>query len=577
MAQTDPALAPITVGRFRVVDRLGKGGMAEVFLGVPQHPLPDDPPFVALKRLLPTVAAEQPETVKMLMDEAAILSRLKHKNIVRLIDVCNAQGSTYLVMELLDGVDLSGIFKKFATAGLRIPWAFSATVVADIAEALAYAADVVMLDGRALGLVHRDISPHNIFVHADGSVRLLDFGVARAADRMTQTRSGMLKGKLAYMSPEQASGDDIDHRSDIFALGIVLYEFTVGRRPFKGKNEFTILQSVISGKITWPSEMYSNFPGELERIIKRMLARPLDERYQHAKDVAAGLRAWIATLGNVSAQLPGALMAKHFAEKLEQARAHAVPLEPVADDGSIPDDGLGLSLQVSDDIDVSGNRRRPEPSPIEKDFVDDATVLVIHRYVPAGGWRRAFDGLEGEVVVRFVTDDDARPSAAPLLQTIAALVDDIDVKLEQTPRAVVEEWQQQRAQLGHVTIASTRASCPHCGTAQLAVVARPQCSSCGKGFVAFDDGDPLGRAANPVVIADIIYPPPSWLSPSSPPSSPPAADVVAPVAPNALPSPPTATATPPAGGVPVAAVLAVLVAFVLVAVGAFFLGRGSGG
>ena len=586
MAQTDPALAPLTVGRFRVVDRLGKGGMAEVFLGVPQQPLPDDPPYVALKRLLPTVAAEQPETVKMLMDEAAILSRLKHKNIVRLIDVCNAHGSTYLVMELLDGVDLSAIFKKFATAGLRIPWAFSATVVADIADALAYAADVVTLDGRALGLVHRDISPHNIFVHADGSVRLLDFGVARAADRMTQTRSGMLKGKLAYMSPEQASGDDIDHRSDLFALGIVLYEFTVGRRPFKGKNEFTILQSVISGKITWPSEMYSNFPSELERIIKKMLARPLDERYQHAKEVAVDLRAWIETLGNVSAQLPRALMAKHFAEKLEEARQHAVPLAPIADDANAVDDGLGLSLDVSDDVDISKNRRRPGPSPIEKDFVDDATVLLIHRFVPAGGWRRAFDGLEGDVIVRFVTEEDARPSAAPLLQAIAALVDDIDVKLEQTPRAIVEEWQRERAQLAHVTIVSSRTSCPHCGTAQLAVGMRPMCTSCDKGFVAVDDGEPSGPVARVVAVAAPAPSPPAPSSPAPIVPAPVAPVVPAPVAvaaplPVAVAAPlPVAVAAPgpaPTGGVPVAVVLAIVVGFVVVAVAAFFVGRGSGG
>ena len=583
MAQTDPALASLVVGRFRVVDRLGKGGMAEVFLGTPMHPLPDDPPYVALKRLLPTVAAEQPETVKMLMDEAAILSRLKHKNIVRLIDLCNAAGSTYLVMELLDGVDLSAIFKKFATAGLRIPWAFSATVVADIADALAYATEVVTLDGRALGLVHRDISPHNIFVHADGSVRLLDFGVARAADRMTQTRSGMLKGKLAYMSPEQAAGDDIDHRSDLFALGIVLYEFTVGRRPFKGKNEFTILQSVISGKITWPSEMYSNFPAELERIIKKMLARPLDERYQHAKEVSADLRAWIATLGNVGAQLPRALMAKHFPEKLEQAREHAVPLAPV-DDGGAFDDGLGLSLDVSGDVEISKNRRRPESSPIEKDFVDDATVLIIHRYVPAGGWRRAFDGLEGDVVVRFATDEDARPSAAPLLQAIAALVDDIDVKLEQTPRAIVEEWQRERAQLAHVTIVSSRTSCPHCGTAQIALGTRPLCTSCRKSFVAVDDGEPSGPVAR---VVDLGEPPPA---PPAPAASPPPASLPAPSpssagAPSAAAPPPLPAVAPvappvapgPAVGVPIAAIVAVAVAFVLVAVGAFLLGRGSGG
>jgi hypothetical protein len=603
MAQTDPALGPVVVGRFRVIDRLGKGGMAEVFLGVPQQPLPGDPPFVALKRLLPSVAAEQPETAKMLMDEAAILSRLQHRNIVRLIDVVTAGGSTYLVMELLDGVDLSTIFKKFATAGLRIPWAFSASVVADVAEALAYAAEVVTLDGRALGLVHRDISPHNIFLHADGSVRLLDFGVARAADRMTQTRTGHLKGKLAYMSPEQAAGDPLDHRSDIFALGIVLYEFTVGRRPFRGKNEFSILQSVISGKIAWPSEMYGNFPSELERILQKMLARPLDERYAHARDVAVDLRAWLATLGNVTAQLPPALMARHFPEKIELARQHAVAVTAVVDDGHGNDPALGFALDVSGGVDVSRSGPQPvgPPPPLEKHFDDDTTVLIVHRYVAAGAWRRALDGLEGDVVLRLDSDEDAGPHAAPLLSAIAALVDDINVRIEKAPRAVVEEHRRQEQNLTHVTIGSSCVSCPHCGAAQVTdagfvhVLTEPAdgatdatsqtCTACSRAF-AVDSDDPAHWAAPPTTPAGEGAAPgevtinhtavlPGLTSPvavlAPPTMTPPK------VAPPKI-APPTMTTSPvPSRGLPMAAWMALTLAFLVVAVGAFLLGRGSGG
>jgi serine/threonine protein kinase len=587
MAQNEQALEPSVVGRFRVVERLGKGGMAEVFLGVPQQPLTDDPPYVALKRLLPAVVATQPETVKMLMDEAAILSRLQHKNIIRLIDVCTSGGSTYLVLELLDGVDLSTIFKKFAMTGLRIPWAFSASVVADVAEALAYAAEALTLDGRALGLVHRDISPHNIFVHADGSVRLLDFGVARAADRMTQTRTGNLKGKLAYMSPEQAAGEEVDHRSDIFALGIVLYEFTVGRRPFKGKNEFTILQSVIGGKISWPSEMYANFPVELERIIRKMLARPLDERYQHARDVAVDLRAWLATLGNVHAHLPAALMAKHFPDKIELARKHAVLVDPAHVDGpGEGSDGPGLFLDVSGSHDASGNRVVPtDPLPVEKAFVDDATVLIVHRFVAAGAWRRIFDGLEGEVRIRFVTVEDAAPHAAPLLSALAALIDDIDAQLEQAPLALVQEWQRQRARLPHVTVTSGTVACPHCGLAQVAAGASVACAGCHHPFTAFA-GDASAMAAlspSPSSAAAAATAACAAATPTLEPagsattgamSASSATSATAEV--RALPLPQPSPGAVGAERRPRAAIAAVVVGFIVVAVVAFLLGRGTG-
>lgn len=325
MAQADgqPVIEPDTIGRFKVLEPLGTGGMAEVFLGVPQQRLPDDPPFVALKRLLPAVAASQPETYKMFLDEAAILSRLNHRNIVRLIDVCSGAGSTYLVMELLDGVDLSAVIKRFAAEGKSLPHAFSARVVSEIADALSYATKAQTIDGKSMELVHRDISPQNIFIQTDGSVRLLDFGVARANDRITTTRTGMIKGKLSYMSPEQAACEALDHSSDIFALGIVLYELTIGRRPFRGKNEFKLLQSIIECKVVWPTEIYSSYPLKLQRVLERMLARDVGDRYRDAAEASRDLRDYLSDVSIASSFTPRAVMAKHFADKIELSRARA--------------------------------------------------------------------------------------------------------------------------------------------------------------------------------------------------------------------------------------------------------------
>ncbi len=465
---------PEVIGRFKVLESIGTGGMAEVFLGVPLTRLPDDPPFVALKRLLPAVAASQPEAHKMFLDEAAILSRLNHRNIVRLIDVCSGAGSTYLVMELLDGVDLAAVIKRFAAGGKALPHAFSASVVAEIAAALSYATKAQTIDGKSMELVHRDVSPQNIFIQTDGSVRLLDFGVARANDRMTNTRTGMIKGKLSYLSPEQASCEPIDHRSDIFALGIVLYELTIGRRPFRGKNEFKLLQQIIECNVVWPSEIYASYPPKLQRVIEQMLARDPNARYRDASEAARDLRDYLSDVSIASTFTPRAIMATHFADCIELTRTRIARYANVVV-GAVEDDNLSLSM---DSFGSAAPTQAIEPPAIEKEIGDLNTVVVVHRYVAASAWRRSVDGLEGDVTIRFETNEDCRPYVAGLLAGLALLNEDIaTIRLERAPAALVTALMTGPA-MPHVVVSSYQAACPTCMTDVIVNRGQGTCGRC---------------------------------------------------------------------------------------------------
>ncbi len=276
-------------GDYVAVERLGAGGMAEVYLAA--RPQDRDVELAAVKRLLPHLAWDL-EFLRMFLAEAELASGLHHPNIARVYDFGTAQGGHYLVMEYVHGATLRDVLKTLDTQ--RVPLDFGVGVVAELATALHYAHEWVAPDGSVTGIVHRDVSPSNVMLASDGRMKLLDFGIARIHGRTQHTRAGTIKGKIGYMSPEQCRGDAVDRRSDVFGLGILLYELCVQERAFFADNDYGFIGRILSGDYAAPAEIDPEFPPELAAIIDSCLAVEPGERYPDAASLETALRSFAA-------------------------------------------------------------------------------------------------------------------------------------------------------------------------------------------------------------------------------------------------------------------------------------------
>lgn len=272
------------LANYELVMRIGRGGMATVWVAREHAARPEDDRLVAVKAMLADLA-DEPEFVRMFVDEVRLIRAIRHPNVVDVYDVGEEEGVMWMAMEWVEGESLHSVI---AEAGKRraIPPEIAVRIIADAAAGLHAAHELRDVDGTLENLVHRDVSPHNILISTSGQVKLVDFGVAKAVGRMSgQTRTGQLKGKFGYMSPEQAAGQDIDRRSDVFALGIVLYELTTSRRLFRGENDLETLRLVTSGHIPRPTQLDPSYPPGLERVVLKALERSPDRRYQTAADL----------------------------------------------------------------------------------------------------------------------------------------------------------------------------------------------------------------------------------------------------------------------------------------------------
>lgn len=285
------------LGSYRIIAELARGGMAAVFLALNESP-GGRREVVAIKQIHPHLAHD-PDFVAMLMDEARLASKVHHPNVVEIKDYAlgHADGKNYIVMEYADGEALSMLLKHAIQRGTRLSPALAASIAADTAGALHAAHELTDAEGRPLGLVHRDVSPQNVIVTYDGRVKLTDFGVAKAVGRLQRTQPGEIKGKLAYMAPEQAYGREVDRRSDVYSLGVVLYELALGRRLFGGKSDAETVRNVMEHKITRPREVDPSFPEALEQVILAMLAQDPTERFQTAGAAERALRALATSEG----------------------------------------------------------------------------------------------------------------------------------------------------------------------------------------------------------------------------------------------------------------------------------------
>ena len=285
----DPAdLSSIeTFEKYELLGRLAQGGMAELYLARATG-IENFQKVVVLKRILPQYA-DDPQFVEMFLDEARLAAMLDHPNIAQVFDIGRAGESYFFTMEYVRGPNLSTILRAASAAGTAVPIAAAVSIVMGATAALHHAHETVGLDGHSIGIVHRDVSPANILVRHDGCVKLIDFGIAKTSAQHGVTQHGTLKGKLCYMSPEQCRCEPLDRRSDIFSLGVVLFELTTGRRLFHAPSAFELLRRFSKDHLTPPSALVPDYPPALERIVLRALAGERNERFGTAEELQLAL------------------------------------------------------------------------------------------------------------------------------------------------------------------------------------------------------------------------------------------------------------------------------------------------
>jgi serine/threonine protein kinase len=272
---------------------------------------------VVLKLITPERANEA-VAVQMFLDEARLAASLNHQNVAQVFEVGEDGGIHYLAMEYVHGQDLRTLLAKAGSQGTRVPLELALTVVAGAAAGLNHAHERRGPDGTPLGIVHRDVSPSNLMVGYDGAVKLLDFGIAKAAARSVETQSGIIKGKFAYMAPEQCRGRDVDRRSDVFSLGIILYEITTQHRCFRADSDFDTMHRIVTGDVVRPARLIQGYPQPLEAIVMKALAVDAGQRYQSAGLLLEALEAYaVSARMSLSTMALGRFMRDMFGEQPE--------------------------------------------------------------------------------------------------------------------------------------------------------------------------------------------------------------------------------------------------------------------
>ncbi|HKI86315.1 MAG TPA: TonB family protein [Thermoanaerobaculia bacterium] len=274
-------------GQYTLEERIARGGMAEVWRARMKG-VEGFQKRVAIKRILPHLT-DSGDFVDMFIDEAKLAAQLNHSNIIHIYDLGKIGDDYYIAMEYVDGKDLRSILNRARAVDRPMPHSLALLIAARLAGALDYAHRKRDFDNRDLGLVHRDVSPQNVLISSEGDIKLCDFGIAKAVSKVSKTQMGALKGKLQYMSPEQARGKKVDPRTDIFSLGAVLFEMLTGRRLFAGDSEVSVLEAVREGRIVEPREIDSTIPPEINACVVKALAKDPEQRYQTAGELESEL------------------------------------------------------------------------------------------------------------------------------------------------------------------------------------------------------------------------------------------------------------------------------------------------
>jgi len=318
---TVPRNMEARLGRYVVLKHLASGGMADVLLGRSDG-IEGFVRHVVLKRIRAEHASDQ-RFIRMFLDEARVAATLHHQHIVQVHDVGESDGEYFIAMEYLHGKDVRALLSAAARSRSHVPLGHTIAIVSAAAAGLHHAHERRSADGRSLGIVHRDVSPSNILIGYDGSIKLLDFGIVKATGN-EQTRTGSLKGKIAYLSPEQCKGAPVDRRTDVYALGVVLYELATTTRLFKGDSDFHLMEQIVHGRVALPQVRRPDLPDGLATIIMRALSPEPDRRYASADELRLALDEFAARAGlTASTSAIAAYMRKQF----------GVPPEPWAELG----------------------------------------------------------------------------------------------------------------------------------------------------------------------------------------------------------------------------------------------------
>ncbi len=333
--ESPPAFVPSTFGRYQLLERLAVGGMAEIFRAR-QTGAHGFEKILVIKRILPHLAAD-PEFLAMFIDEAKLQCALQHPKIVQVFEFGEVEGQYYIALEYVDGMDALGLLRACAHRRQRLPVRLAVHIACEVLDALDYAHSQRGPDGQPLGIVHRDVSPSNVFISRRGDVKLGDFGIARATEkqRQSKTQAGTLKGKYGYMAPEQVVGGEIDGRADLFAVGIVLAEMLMGRRLFTAPNDLDVLLMVRDARLDRLNRYGSDIPPALRKVLDRMLARDPEVRYPTAGALRDTLQEFLfESRQRVSAGDLGVF--------LDTLRDRAVPVAPPSEKERNEDSGMIL-------------------------------------------------------------------------------------------------------------------------------------------------------------------------------------------------------------------------------------------
>jgi eukaryotic-like serine/threonine-protein kinase len=330
-----------------LIDRIAVGGMAEIFLAR-QTGLEGFEKLVVLKRIRPELS-EKKSFVTMFLNEARLSAQLNHPNVAQIYDLGKYGPNYFIAMEYVFGRDMRRVIPKAESQGIPFPLVYAAKIASQVCEGLYYAHQKTDYAGNPLGIVHRDITPENVVCSFDGTVKILDFGIAKAANSVEQQRPGEIKGKLSYMSPEQCMGRPLDHRSDLFSLGVVFYEWVTGFKLFTGESDVAVLKAITDGKIYSPSYFKPDVPEPIETILMKALEKDPAKRYQSAWEMQYDIDRFLSENEFTPSNIHLANFLKQvFADELdEEIRRLSARGTPMATEGDAPEPEVALPGPVA--------------------------------------------------------------------------------------------------------------------------------------------------------------------------------------------------------------------------------------
>jgi serine/threonine-protein kinase len=374
---------PDTEQKYKIIEKLDSGGMAEIYRGEAES-IQGFKKQVAIKRILPHLTKNQ-KFVAMFLDEARLCLYLNHANIVHVFDIGRSGSTYFIVMEYVDGMNLRSLTDSLRRQTRRLDVARAIYIMMEICKGLGYAHDMTGPDGQSLNIVHRDVSPPNILLSKMGEVKLVDFGLAKAASQLEQTDPGVVKGKFSYLSPEAASGVDVDYRTDIFACGIILFEMLTGRRLFYGETDYQTVELVRQARVPSLPALNAEIPPELDQIVHRALARDPAHRFQHAYEIQDALAQFLFSRSlKVTSRDVALLVRECLAE-------HQQTVPPVVQGGSVIDALIQEEIVKFTSVDTLAGDEPAGAKPLSPEEIGGTSGPLDPRdFVDPRGWTSEF-------------------------------------------------------------------------------------------------------------------------------------------------------------------------------------------